>query len=71
MTQRDGSLSAGIVNHMKHLSEFPSKEVTSLKQLKKVQGTLDTTILAVLNKKKGPFHKEYEATGNAKRGARV
>uniref|UniRef100_A0A0K8R8T2 Thioredoxin domain-containing protein n=1 Tax=Ixodes ricinus TaxID=34613 RepID=A0A0K8R8T2_IXORI len=58
----------GIVNHMKHLSEFPSKEVTSLKQLKKVQGTLDTTILAVLNKKKGPFHKEYEATANALRG---
>lgn len=49
---------------MKYLSEFPSKEVTTLKQLKKEQTSLDTTILAVLHKKTQPFYKEYEATGD-------
>lgn len=56
---------------MKYLSEFPSKEVTTLKQLKKEQTSLDTTILAVLHKKTQPFYKEYEATANALRGKHV
>ncbi|XP_037563073.1 protein disulfide-isomerase A4-like [Dermacentor silvarum] len=58
----------GIVNHMLNLSQYPSKEVSSLKQFKKAIHPITITVLAVFSKSRGPFYKEFEAAANNLRG---
>lgn len=58
----------GIVNHMLNLSQYPSKEVGSLKQFKKSIHPITLTVLAVFSKYRGPFYKEFEAAANNLRG---
>lgn len=58
----------GIVNHMLNLSQYPSKEVDSIKQFKKAIHPITITVLAVFSKHRGPFYKEFEAAANNLRG---
>lgn len=58
----------GIVNHMLNLSQYPSSEVSSLKQFKKAIHPITLTVLAVFSKHRGPFYKEFEAAANNLRG---